>query len=123
MGVDDLVPMVLCSVYFLGDKVYIIDIDIFQDNQSSMLLEKNASSYSKKRTRHINSIYFFLERVESGEKKIKYCHTDDTIGKYLTNPLEGARSMKFWEQILSIHPDDDGLNHPNGINPQECVGE
>ena len=42
VGVDDLRPMILWSRYFLGAHGYKMDAsNVYQDNQSTMLLEKN----------------------------------------------------------------------------------
>ena len=55
--------------------------------------------------------------------EIKYFPTDDMIGGFFTNPLQGAKLRNFQEKILNKYPDDDVSNHINGINPQECVIE
>ena len=103
VGVDDVMPMVLWTRYFLEAQGYNVDTDVYQDNQSAMLLEKNGRASSGKRTRHINIRYFFVaDRVQSGEVRIKYCPTDDMLGDYFTKPLQGSKFRKFRDQILNV---------------------
>jgi hypothetical protein len=48
--------------YGVKDNVF------FQDNKSSILLEKNGKAPSSKRTKHINIRYFFItDRVKKEE--------------------------------------------------------
>ena len=61
VAVDDLMPDVLWSRLFLeGQGVVIKRNVVYQDNQAAILLEKNGKSSSGKRTKHINSRYFFV---------------------------------------------------------------
>jgi hypothetical protein len=59
-------PQVLWTRYFLEAQGYTVwDSIIYQDKQSSILLEKNGKRSSRKRTRHINIRYFFVtDRVK-----------------------------------------------------------
>jgi hypothetical protein len=53
---------------------------LFQDNKSSILLEKNGKALSSKRTKHINIRYFFItDRVKKEEISVVWCPTGDTI--------------------------------------------
>jgi hypothetical protein len=55
VGVNDVMPQVLWTRYFLESQGYgVKESIIYQDNQSSILLEKNGRGSSSKRTRHIN---------------------------------------------------------------------
>jgi hypothetical protein len=69
VGVDDRMPQVLWTRYFLEAQGYAIDESIInQDNQSSILLEKNGRGSSSKRTRHINIRYYFVtDRAAAGD--------------------------------------------------------
>jgi hypothetical protein len=60
VGVDDVMPQVLWTRYFLEAQGYTVvrDSIIYQDNQSSILLEKNGKCSSSKRTWHINIRFF-----------------------------------------------------------------
>ena len=69
MGVDDMMSSILWTRYFLNHQGYKVnDNIIFQDNKSSMLLERNGKASSGKRTKHINVRYFFItDRISKGE--------------------------------------------------------
>ena len=55
VGVNDLMPQVLWTRYFLEAQGFnISDSIVFQDTQSAILLEKNGRASSSKRRRHIN---------------------------------------------------------------------
>jgi hypothetical protein len=64
---------------------------LFQDNKSSILLEKNGKALSSKRTKHINIWHFFItDRVSKEEVSLVWCPTGDMIGDYTTKPLQGG---------------------------------
>ena len=47
--------------YFMEAQGYqVMEKNIFQDNRSAILLEKNGKSSSRKRTKHINICFFFV---------------------------------------------------------------
>jgi hypothetical protein len=77
VGVDDVMPQVLWTLYFLEAQGYKIDDNIiYQDNKSSILLETNGRGSRGKRTGHIIVRYFCIaDRVESKEIRIEYCPT------------------------------------------------
>jgi hypothetical protein len=104
VGVDDVMPQVLWTRYFLEAQGYKIkDSKIFQDNQSTILLAKNGKRSSSKRTRHINIRYFFVaDRVKSNEVSIEYCPTEEMDADFFTKPLQGSLFRKFRNRILNI---------------------
>ena len=56
IGVDDILPDVLWTQYFLNAQGYdCFKTIVFQDNKSAILLEKNGIASSSKRTKHINT--------------------------------------------------------------------
>ncbi len=69
VGVDDMMPSILWTRYFLKAQGYHVnDNIIFQDNKSTMLLERNGKASSSRRTKHINVRYFFItDRIAKGE--------------------------------------------------------
>ena len=69
----------------------------------------------------ISTFYMSLCQIKC--KKIKYYPTYDIIKGYSTEPLQGTKSRKLWEQTLNIQLDDYGLSHKNIINHQECIKE
>ena len=96
--------------YFLKEQGYKLNSSIlYQDNQSSILLEKNGKASSTKQTRHINIRYFYVtDLVSKPEEKvhIEYMPTDEMIGDYFTKPLMGAAFKKMRNLILNIKDED-----------------
>jgi hypothetical protein len=67
---------------------------LFQDNKSTILLEKNGKALSSKHTKHVNIWYFFItDRVDKGNVSLVWCLTGDMIGDFMTKPLQGAHSV------------------------------
>jgi hypothetical protein len=104
VGVNDLMPQVLWTRYFLEAQGYgVKDVKLYQDNQSTILLAKNGRSSSGRRTRHINIRYFFVaDRVKSGEVSIDYCPTGSMTGDFFTKPLQGVLFQKFRAEVLNL---------------------
>jgi Reverse transcriptase (RNA-dependent DNA polymerase) len=104
VGVDDVMPMLLWTRQFMEGQGYVIkDNILYQDNQSSILLEKNGQQSSTKRTRHLDIRYFFVtDRVRAGQLTIEYCPTGDMWADIHTKPLQGAAFAKFRKLILNL---------------------
>jgi hypothetical protein len=95
-----------------------------------MLLEKNGTQSSSKRTKHIRVRYFFIkDRIGNGDKSLKHCPTGDMVGDHFTKPLQGAQFQKFCADIQGVPTDmsdlDMGLGQDEmtkaGPSPQQCV--
>ena len=97
----------LWTRYFLEAQGYDInDCIIHQDNKSAILLEQNGRASSSKRTRHINTRYYFItDRVNCGEIKLQYCPMTEMLGDFFTKPLQGTLFTKFRNRILNIQAD------------------
>jgi hypothetical protein len=81
----------------------LLSIIVYQDNQSSILLEKNGRASSSKRIRHINIRYFFVtDRIAAKEIAVEYCPTGDMLADFFTKPLQGALFKKFRDQIMNV---------------------
>ena len=106
VGVNDVMPQILWTRYFLESQGYgVKESIIYQDNQSSILLEKNGRGSSSKRTRHINIRYFFVtDRVQNKEVSIEYCPTGEMIADFFTKPLQGSIFRKFRAFIMNLDP-------------------
>jgi hypothetical protein len=92
VGADDFMSAICWTRYFTkaqGNDVK--DNVLFQDNNSSILLEKNGKASSSKRTKHINIRYFFItDRVSNEEVSVVWCPTGDMIGDYATQTTPGG---------------------------------
>ena len=104
IGVHDVMPQIVWTSYFLqAQGVKVNDSVLYQDNTSSILLEKNGRQSSTKRTRHINIRYFFVkDRVASKEVKIEHCPTLEMLADYFTKPLQGGLFYKLRDLIMNI---------------------
>ena len=104
VSVDDCMPIILWSRYFLLEQGYSVEDNIlFQDNRSAILLEKNGKMSSSKRTKHINVRYYFVtDRITKGELKVQWCPTNDMIADYMTKPLQGKLFRRFRDIIMGL---------------------
>jgi hypothetical protein len=81
---------------------------LFQDNKSTILLEKNGKASSSKHMKHINIWYFFItDHINKGDISLVWCPTGDMIGDFMTKPLQGALFQKFRNQIVGVVPAQD----------------
>jgi hypothetical protein len=96
MGDDDFMPEICWNHYFMKVQGYAVKNNIlFQDNKSSILLEKNGKALSSKHTKHINIWYFFINnRVSKEEVSVAWCPTGGMIGDYATKPLQGGSILE-----------------------------
>jgi hypothetical protein len=104
VGADDFMPVICWTRYFMKAQGYDVkDNVLFQDNKSSILLEKNGKASISKCTKHINIRYFFItDRVSKEEVYIVWCPTGDMIGDYASKPLQGALFRKFRDQVMGV---------------------
>jgi hypothetical protein len=102
IGVDDAITMILWTKLFMEAQGYVVEENIiYQDNKSSILLEKNGRKSAGKRSRAINIRYFFVtDHVKKGNVTIEYCPTDEMIADFMTKPLQGEKFRYFRDAIL-----------------------
>ena len=91
VAANNLMPIILWTNYFLEAQGYNHqDTILYQDNQSAILLEKNSRKSSSKRTKHLNSrFYFITNRINMKDLSIKYCPTEEMVRDFFTKPLQG----------------------------------
>jgi hypothetical protein len=82
VGADEFMPAICWTHYFMKAQGYGVKENVlFQDNNSSIILEKNGRASSSKRMKHINIRYFFIaDRVSKEEVSVVWCLTGDMIG-------------------------------------------
>jgi hypothetical protein len=104
VGVHDVLPQILWTQYFLQSQGYpTCEATLYQDNKSSILLEKNGKQSSSKRTRHMHIRYFFVQDCVINKKiTIVHCSSDNMIADYFTKPLQGKLFYKFRDEIMNI---------------------
>ena len=102
VGSHDFSTPILWTKLFMESQGYEIKKNIlFQDNKSTILLQRNGKRSSSKRTRALNIRYFFLtDQIEKGNLTVDYCPTTEMIGDFFTKPLQGAQFEKFRKLIM-----------------------
>ena len=117
VGVNDVMSQVLWTRYFLEAQGYgVKDSVVYQDNQSSILLEKHGRASSGKRTRHINIRYFFVtDRIAAQEVTVEYCPTGEMIADFFTKPLQGITFKKFRNFIMNVDPATDSSQDQRSV--------
>jgi hypothetical protein len=97
---------ILWTWYFLKAQGYnVTDNIVFQDNKSSILLERNGKMSSSKCTKHINVRYFFItDRISKGEVQVEWCPTTEMIADFMSKPLQGSVFKKFRDLIMGLLP-------------------
>ena len=102
--VDDLMPQVLWTRYFMEAQGYKVSDNIVrQDNESAIRLKKNRKGSSSKRTRHINICYFFvMDCIKAGNLTTEYCLTRMMIGDFYTKALQGKTFKTFRDLIMKV---------------------
>ena len=102
VGADDMSVMILWTKLFMEAQGYAITENIlYQDNKSTILLEKNGKSSSSKRTRALNIRYFFLtDQIAKKNLTVEYCPTDKMVGDYMSKPLQGKAFQTLKKQIM-----------------------
>ena len=106
VAVHDVMPQLIWTGYFLdGQGFNIKNTTLYQDNTSSILIEKNGRQSSSKRTCHMNIHYFFIkDQVKSRCITIEHCPTSEMITDFFTKLLQGALFRKLRDHIMNIHP-------------------
>ena len=137
VGVNDAMTMILWMKRLIEAQGYpVIENVIYQDNESSMKLEKYGRQSSSKKTHHLDIRYYFVtNNVKKGAVQIRYCPTGDMTADFFTKPLQGTLFKKFRDQILNLaggSHSSPGHGAPAGVEDttntssdnggQECVG-
>ena len=112
VGPDDVSTLILWTKLFMEAQGYKIEKNIlYQDNKSTILLERNGKRSSGKRTRAINIRYFFLtDQIEKGNLHVEYCPTGDMWADYMSKPVQGNLYLKFRNALMGYndrHSNDD----------------
>ncbi|CAJ1935519.1 unnamed protein product [Cylindrotheca closterium] len=97
IGVDDAATQILWTKLFVEAQGYPVEKNIlYQDNKSSILLEKNGRDSAGKRSRALNIRYFFMtDQVKKGNVTIEYCPTEKMWGDFMSKPLQGQKFLDF----------------------------
>ena len=102
VGVHDVLPQVLWTKQFLEEQGRLASTTVvYQDNTSSILLEKNGRSSSTKRTKHMNIRYFYVtEQVQNKNIYVTHCPTEEMVADFFTKPLQGSLFKNMRDYIM-----------------------
>ena len=104
VAADDFLPKIVWIKNFMDAQGHKLNQNIlFQDNKTTMLLEKKGRSSCGKRTRALNIRYFSIrDFFDKGNLEIEYLQTDSMVGDFFTKPLQGEKFRKFRKLILGM---------------------
>ena len=102
IGIYDVLPQVLWTKQFLEEQGRLDTTTVvYQDNTSSILLERNGRSSSTKRTKHMHIRYFYVtEQVRNKVIHITHCPTEEMVADFFTKPLQGSLFTKMRNYVM-----------------------
>ena len=102
VGVYDVLPQILWTKKFLEEQgVRITEMVLYQDNMSSMLLERNGRHSSTKRTKHMDIRYFYVaDHIQNKTLSLRHCPTEEMLADYFTKPLQGSLFIRLRNLIM-----------------------
>ena len=102
IGVYDVLPQVLWTKQFLEEQGCLDTTTVvYQDNTSSILLERNGQSSSTKRMKHMHIRYFYVtEQVHNKAIHITHCPTEEMVANFFTKPLQGSLFTKMHNYVM-----------------------
>jgi len=91
VGDSDYLPNCIWTRMFMEAQGYKMkESTYYQDNMSTMKLEKNGKMSAGRNSRHIDIRYFFAkDRVDTEGIDIVYCPTEQMLADFFTKPLQG----------------------------------
>ena len=101
---DEAVGPILWILLFLKEQGYDLETSIlYQDNKSTILLEKNGCSSAGKWSRHLNiRLFFITNQILKGHINVEYCPTEEMTADYLSKPMVGAKFKRFRHDIMNL---------------------
>jgi hypothetical protein len=107
VAVHDKSSDVLWTLHFLEAQGYTIsDNIIYQDNMSSLTLEKNGRISSSKQNKHIKVKYLFIKHYyDFGEINLRFCPTEQMWADILTKPLQGVKFCQMRAFLMNCPTD------------------
>ena len=108
VGVYDVLPQILWTKKFLEDQgVGIKDTVLYQDNMSSMLLERNGRQSSTKRTKHMDIRYFYVgDHIQNKTVSLHHCPTEEMLADYFTKLFQGSLVVHLRNFIMGAEFED-----------------
>ena len=101
VSVDDFHPKLIWTLCFLECQGHNLNMWLYQDNTSTIMLETKDRSSLGQRSRAISIHYFAItDSVKRGDVKIVHCLTDSMVGDFFTKPFQGSKFLNFKNLVL-----------------------
>ena len=116
VGVDDVLAKILWGKYFIENQGYTVEHNIMlQDNKSTILLAKNGTFSSGKKTKHIKHKFFLIKnKIEQGDIEVEYCPTDQMWSDIMTKAKQGKPFYVMRSHAMNVPVDyDDEIERRN----------
>lgn len=103
-AVDEKLSKILWVRKFLEAQGYNVKENVvYQDNTSTIKLQKNAKASSGKRTRHFDiKLFYITDLINRNEVSVEYCPTGQMLADYMTKPLVGSKFRSFRSEIMNL---------------------
>jgi len=137
VGVNDGLTIALWVRLFPeAQGIEVEDNIIFQDNMSSILLEKNGKRSSGRNTKHMEIRYFFVtDNVSRKRVRVEHCPTKLMWADFFTKPSQGSQFRLLRALIMNLPMTPElahlmrqlnpkairAANYPQSVPLQECV--
>ena len=104
IGVYDVLPQVLWTKQFLKEQGWLDSTTVvYQDNTSSILLEKNGRSSSTKQTNHMHIRYFYvMEQVQKKAIHVTHCLTEEMVADFFPIPIASSAVSLCMHQTFNL---------------------
>jgi hypothetical protein len=124
VGASDYLPYPIWAKTFLAAQGYALKENVFyQDNQSTIRLEKNRRKSCGPKSRYIDIRYFFIkDRLGLELIDVQHCPTEQMLAEFFTKPMQGSLFRKFREVILG-HKHIDSLKQSKRPHPRIVMEE
>ena len=101
---DYIMPAVLWTGYCLDTEGYdVFENIVYQDNRSDILLENNGKASISKRTKHINTGYYFVTySIEKYELSLEWYPIADTLVYFMKKPTQGTTFKRLQDKLMGI---------------------
>jgi len=89
--INEMMAQILWTRLFMNAQgIEVSDNNLFQDDKSAILLEKNGRKSSSKCTKHIEVRYYYVaDRIAKGDLTVVWCPTDKIIADFFDKTSPG----------------------------------
>ena len=101
VAVDNFLGKIIWCQNFMKCQGIGIASELYQDNESTILMCKKGQEVLSKRTRAMNVRYFAIrDCIDKGHVSVHHIGTGEMVGDFFTKPLQGKKFQEFRAKIL-----------------------